>query len=139
MIVLEYLVSLGPAVMMPIIFTVFALCLKVKLGKAIRSGLLVGIGFIGLSTIITLLTDNLGPAAEKMVENFGLHLNVLDVGWPAASAIAFGSTVGILIIPLCLVVNIVMLLTKTTRTIDVDIWNFLAFCIYWFISLHVNK
>ncbi len=127
MIVLEYLVSLGPAVMMPIIFTVFALCLKVKLGKAIRSGLLVGIGFIGLSTIITLLTDNLGPAAEKMVENFGLHLNVLDVGWPAASAIAFGSTVGILIIPLCLVVNIVMLLTKTTRTIDVDIWNFWHF------------
>lgn len=60
MIVLEYLVSLGPAVMIPIIFTVFALCLKVKLGKAIRSGLLVGIGFIGLS-----ITDNLGPAAEK--------------------------------------------------------------------------
>lgn len=125
--VLQYLVDLGPAVMMPIIFTVFALCLRVKFGKAIRSGLLVGIGFIGLSTIINLLTDNLGPAAERMVENFGLHLNVLDVGWPAASAIAFGSTVGILIIPLCLLVNIVMLLTRTTRTVNVDIWNFWHF------------
>ena len=125
--ILEYLVSLGPAVMMPIIFTIFALILGVKLCKAIKSGLLVGIGFIGLSTIINLLTENLGPAAEKMVQNFGLNLNVLDVGWPAASAIAFGSTIGILIIPLCLIINIFMLFTKTTRTINVDIWNFWHF------------
>ena len=124
---LQYLVDLGASVMMPIIFTIFALILGVKIGQALKSGLLVGIGFIGLNTIITLLTENLGPAAERMVENFGLNLTVLDVGWPAASAIAFGSTVGILIIPLCIVVNIVMILTKTTRTINVDIWNFWHF------------
>lgn len=124
---LQYLVDLGASVMMPIIFTVFALILGVKIGQAIKSGLLVGIGFIGLNAIITLLTENLGPAAERMVQNFGLNLTVLDVGWPAASAIAFGSTVGILIIPLCMVVNIIMILTKTTRTINVDIWNFWHF------------
>lgn len=124
---LQYLVDLGAAVMMPIIFIVFALILRVKVGQAIKSGLLVGIGFIGLNTIIGLLTDNLGPAAERMVENFGLNLTVLDVGWPAASAIAFGSTVGVLIIPVCLLVNVIMLLTKTTRTINVDIWNFWHF------------
>lgn len=124
---LQYLVDLGAAVMMPIIFTVFALILRVKIGQALKSGLLVGIGFIGLNAIITLLTENLGPAAERMVQNLGLNLTVLDVGWPAASAIAFGSTVGILIIPLCLIVNIIMILTKTTRTINVDIWNFWHF------------
>lgn len=124
---LQYLVDLGPSVMMPIIFTVFALCLGVKFGKAIRSGLLIGIGFIGLNLVITLLTENLGPAAEAMVANFGLHLNVLDVGWPAASAIAFGSTVGVLIIPLGIIVNIIMLLTRTTRTVNIDIWNFWHF------------
>lgn len=125
--VLQYLVDLGPSVMMPIIFTVFALCLGVKFGKAIRSGLLIGIGFIGLNIVITLLTENLGPAAESMVANFGLNLNVLDVGWPAASAIAFGSTVGVLIIPLGIIINIIMLLTKTTRTVNIDIWNFWHF------------
>ncbi|AWK52907.1 PTS sugar transporter subunit IIC [Clostridium beijerinckii] len=124
---LQYLVDLGASVMMPIIFTIFALCLKVKIGKAIKSGLLIGIGFIGLNAIIALLTENLGPAAQKMVENFGLNLTVLDVGWPAASAIAFGSTVGVLIIPVCLIVNIIMILTKTTRTINVDIWNYWHF------------
>lgn len=125
--ILQYLVNLGPAVMMPIIFTIFALCLRVKLGKALRSGILVGIGFIGLNAIIALLTENLGPAAEAMVNNFGLNLNILDVGWPAASAIAFGSSVGVLIIPLCLLINVIMLLTRTTRTVNIDIWNFWHF------------
>lgn len=46
---LQYLVDLGASVMMPIIFTIFALCLRVKIGKAIKSGLLIGIGFIGLN------------------------------------------------------------------------------------------
>lgn len=125
--ILQRLVDLGPSVMMPIIFTVFAVCLGVKFANAIRSGLLIGIGFIGLNAIITILTENLGPAAEAMVENFGLNLNVLDVGWPAASAIAFGSTVGVLIIPLGIIINIVMLLTRTTRTVNIDIWNFWHF------------
>lgn len=125
--ILQALVDLGASVMMPIIFSIFAICLGVKIGNAIRSGLLIGIGFIGLNVIITLLTENLGPAAEAMVTNFGLNLNVLDVGWPAASAIAFGSTVGVLIIPLGILVNIVMLLTRTTRTVNIDIWNFWHF------------
>ncbi|WP_434794150.1 PTS system galactitol-specific EIIC component [Terrisporobacter petrolearius] len=125
--ILQKLVDLGPSVMMPIIFAVFAVCLGVKLANAIKSGLLIGIGFIGLNAIITILTENLGPAAEAMVKNFGLNLNVLDVGWPAASAIAFGSTVGVLIIPLGIIINVVMLLTRTTRTVNIDIWNFWHF------------
>ena len=66
--ILQKLVDLGAPVMMPIIFSIFAICLGVKFGKAIKSGLLVGIGFIGLNTVITLLTQNLGPVAEAMVE-----------------------------------------------------------------------
>jgi PTS system galactitol-specific IIC component len=119
--------DMGPSVMMPIIFSIFALLLGVKFGKAIKSGLLVGIGFIGLSLVIGLLTDNLGPAAQQMVKNFGLQLNVIDVGWPAAAAIAFGSKVGALMIPIGLLVNIIMLLTKTTQTVNIDIWNYWHF------------
>lgn len=125
--ILNYIVNMGAAVMMPIIFMIFALCLGVKFGKALKSGLLVGIGFTGLSMVINVLTENLGPAAQQMVNNFGLNLNILDVGWPAASAIAFGSTVGVLIIPLCILINVVMLLTRTTKTVNVDIWNFWHF------------
>ena len=64
---------------------------------------------------------------QEMVSRFGLELSVIDVGWPSAAAIAFASTVGMVIIPVCLVVNIVMLLTNTTQTVDVDIWDYWHF------------
>jgi len=125
--VLDFIVSLGASVMMPIILTILGLLLGAKFGKALRSGLTVGIGFIGLNLVIGMLSDNLGPAAQKMVERTGLNLTIIDVGWPAAAAISFASKVGALIIPLGLVINIVMLLTRTTRTVNIDIWNYWHF------------
>ncbi|WAA09363.1 PTS galactitol transporter subunit IIC [Fervidibacillus albus] len=124
---LNWIINLGAAAMMPIIFFVFALILGVKPGKALKSGLMVGIGFTGLNTIINLMTEYMSPASQSMVENSGLNLTVLDVGWPAASAIAYGSMVGILMIPVGMLVNVLMLLTKTTKTINIDIWNYWHF------------
>ena len=37
--------------MMPVIFTVLGLCIGLKFGKALMSGLKVGVGFIGLSIV----------------------------------------------------------------------------------------
>lgn len=127
MFIINYLVNLGAQVMMPIIFTVFGLLVGLKLSKAVKSGLMIGIGFIGLNVIIALLTDNLEPVVEQMLRGAGLNFTVIDIGWPAASAIGFGSAVGILVIPVCLLVNVIMLLTKTTKTINVDIWNYWHF------------
>ena len=125
--ILNYIVDLGPQVMMPIIITIFGLILGAKFGKALRAGLTVGVGFIGLNLVIGLLGNSLGPAAQDMVTRLGLNLTVIDVGWPAAAAIAFASRVGALIIPIGLIVNIVMLLTNTTQTLDIDIWDFWHF------------
>ena len=80
-----------------------------------------------MNLVIGLLGGSLGPAAQEMVTRLGLNLTVIDVGWPAAAAIAFASRVGALIIPIGLVVNIVMLLTNTTQTLDIDIWDFWHF------------
>ncbi|SHH84148.1 MULTISPECIES: PTS galactitol transporter subunit IIC [Clostridium] len=119
--------GLGATVMMPIIIFVFGLVLGTEKGKALRAGLTVGVGFIGLNLVIGALGTNLGPAVEQMITRFGLSLSVIDVGWPAAAAIAFASTVGMVIIPVCLLVNIVMIITNTTQTVDVDIWDYWHF------------
>jgi len=127
MAILDFIVGLGPSVMMPILLTLFGLLLGASFGKSLRSGLTVGVGFIGLNLVIGLLGNNLGPAAQTMVENFGLSLTTVDVGWPAAAAIAFGSQIGAVIIPIGLVINVVMLLTNTTQTVNIDIWNYWHF------------
>ena len=113
--------------MMPIIFTILGVCIGIKFSKALKSGLLVGVGFVGLSVITALLTNTLGPALEKVVEIYDLQLKIFDMGWPAAASVAYNTSVGAFIIPVCLAVNIVMLLTKTTRTVNIDLWNYWHF------------
>ena len=56
--VFSYIISLGASVMMPIIFTVIGLCIGMKFGKALKSGLFVGVGFVGLGVVTALLTTN---------------------------------------------------------------------------------
>lgn len=128
MIVINYIMSLGASVMMPIIFTIFGIILGLGVSKSLRSGISVGIGFVGLSVLTKLLADNLGPAVNRMVELYGLNLSTLDIGWPAAAAVAYGTEVGAIVIPLGLLINVIMLLTKTTNTVNIDLWN------YWYFA-----
>ncbi len=122
--IFSYIIGLGAAVMMPVIFTILGICIGIKTGKALKSGLLVGVGFVGLSVVTALLTSSLGPALSKVVDIYGLQLKVFDMGWPAAAAVAYNTSVGAFIIPVCLGVNILMLFTKTTRTVNIDLWNY---------------
>lgn len=125
--VFSYIIGLGAAVMMPIIFTILGVCIGIKLGDALKSGLKVGVGFIGLSIVTALLTSALGPALNDVVDIYGLQLRVFDMGWPAAASVAYNTAVGAFIIPVCLGVNLLMLLTKTTRTVNIDLWNYWHF------------
>ena len=120
----DILSNLGASVMMPIIIFVIALCLGTGFGKALKAGLTMGVAFIGINLVINLLGNTIGPAAQQMVENLNLNLNILDVGWPTAAQIAFSTKVGAIIIPVCLLVNVVMLIFNLTQTADIDIWNF---------------
>lgn len=124
---INWIVALGPTVMIPIIMLIFGLVMRVPFTKALRGGLMVGIGFIGLNATVSILTSVMNPAIKELIKVMHLNLSVIDVGWPSASAIAYGSLVGVTMIPLGILINVVMLLTKTTQTIDVDIWDFWHF------------
>lgn len=123
MFIIDYIISTGASVMMPLIFIVLGLILRLRVSQAIKAGLMVGIGFIGLSITVNLMIDSLTPVSHAIVNRFGLNLTVLDMGWPAAAAVAMGTRVGALVIPVCVALNVLMLYTKTTRILNVDIWN----------------
>ena len=110
--------------MMPILFFILGICIGIKPGKALKSGLLVGVGFVGLSVITALLTSSLGGPLKQVTEIYGLQLGIFDMGWPAAASVAYNTTVGAFIIPVCLAINIVLLLVKATNTINIDLWNY---------------
>ena len=125
--VFSYIISLGASVMMPILFTIIGLCIGLKFGKSLKSGLYVGVGFVGLGIVTALLTNNFGGPLSEISRLYNLQLGVFDMGWPAAAAVAYNTAVGALIIPICLGVNFLMLITKTTRTVNIDLWNYWHF------------
>jgi len=122
--IFDFLTGLGSPVMLPIIIFILGLILGLKVGRAFISAITVGVGFIGLGLVITLLFDALGPATAALVEATGIQLNALDVGWGVAAAIAFGTAVGSLVFIVALVVNLIMLVFKWTKTLNVDMWNY---------------
>ncbi|EIJ77978.1 PTS system protein, galactitol-specific IIC subunit [Bacillus methanolicus PB1] len=124
---LQSFLDLGATVILPIAIFILGLLFGQKPGKAFRAGLTIGVAFVGIFLVVDLLVSNLGPAAKGMVERFGIELHVIDVGWPAAASISWASPIAAFMIPLGLLLNVFMLVTKTTKTMNVDIWNFWHF------------
>lgn len=127
--VVQYVLGFGPTVLLPLVLFFLALFFKVKPAKALRSSLIVGIGFVGIYAIFDILTSNVGPAAQAMVERTGISLPVGDLGWPPLAAITWGSPIAPFVIPLTMLINVAMLALNKTRTVDVDMWN------YWHFAL----
>lgn len=125
----QYILGFGPTVMLPLVLFILALFFKIKPAKALRSSLTVGIGFVGIYAIFDILTNNVGPAAQAMVEQTDINLPVVDLGWPPLSAITWGSPIAPFVIPLTMLINVIMIAIKQTRTVDVDMWN------YWHFAL----
>ncbi|NBB89967.1 MAG: PTS galactitol transporter subunit IIC, partial [Spirochaetes bacterium] len=125
--IVQFFLDLGASVLLPIIIFLLSIIFGAKVGRSLRSAIMVGVGFVGIGLVIGLLVNNLGPAAKSMVERFGIELNIIDVGWPASAAIAFGSRISTFIIPGALLLNLLLLFTRVTKTINIDIWNFWHF------------
>lgn len=120
---IKYILDLGPTVMLPLVIFLFGIALGLKPGKSFSTSINIGIGFVGISLVVGLMQRSLGPAAAAMTNNFNLSLDIVDVGWPGASPMTWASSIALTAIPLAIGVNVVMLVTKMTRVVNVDIWN----------------
>lgn len=121
--IMQYILDLGPSVMLPIVIIIFSLILRMKVGDAFKAGIHIGIGFVGIGLVIGLLISSVGPAAQAMAERFDISLNVVDVGWPGTAPITWASKIALVAIPIAIITNIVMLVLKLTKVVNVDIWN----------------
>lgn len=121
--VINYVIDMGASVMLPIVIAIISIAIGIKVGKTVRSGLMIGVGFVGMGLIVDMMNAEVGPAAQAMSERFGLSLSAVDVGWPGMSPITWASPIATVAIPVAIGVNILMLLFKLTKTVNVDVWN----------------
>ena len=77
--VFSYIINLGASVMMPILFTIIGLCIGLKFGKSLLSGLYVGVGFVGLGIVTALLTNNFKDPLTNISDIYHLQLNIFDM------------------------------------------------------------
>lgn len=125
----QYFLGFGPTVMLPIMLFLVGLIFKTPPAQALKSALLVGIGFVGVYAIFSILTENIAGAANAMVERIGVDLSIVDLGWPPLAAITWGGPIAPFVIPLTLLINLGLISLRWTKTLDVDIWN------YWHFAL----
>jgi len=120
----QLLGALGQQIWLPIFLFIIAVIFRAKLGRAFRAAIIIGVGWIGFQLVLGLFFNVMVPIANAMVERTGAQFVAIDVGWPVMAAIAYGTLVGVLVIPVGIVVNLILLALGLTKTFDIDIWNF---------------
>ncbi|EAC7578309.1 PTS galactitol transporter subunit IIC, partial [Listeria monocytogenes] len=66
----KYIIGLGVTVMMPIIITILGVIFRKKISVAFKAGLTVGVGFVGLGVITSLMLTTITPVTKALVENY---------------------------------------------------------------------
>jgi len=127
--VFSYIQNMGAVLFVPIVIFLTGILFGLHWMKSSRAAITVGIGFIGVNLALSLVWDQLGPATHAIVERFGMRLEVLDTSWTSAAAVAFTSQIGVFIIPYVLLINVIMISLRLTKTMNIDIWN------YWHFAL----
>ncbi|MEG1016429.1 MAG: PTS transporter subunit IIC [Oscillospiraceae bacterium] len=125
--VFSFVSNLGSTIMVPLFILIIGLIFRLGLVKSLRSALTVGAGFIGMNLILNIIWNYMIPISDALRNKFGFDRPYYDAGGGAAGVIAFGTTVGTIIIPFIVILNLLLILTKVTKTINIDIWNFWHF------------
>ncbi len=121
--VVNYVLNLGAAVFVPLIMFIISIIARLKLSKAVKASLTLGVAFSGMTLVVNYMTDSISPAAKAMSKMLHLSLNAIDQGWPGVAAITWSYKAAFLFFPFLLLINFVMLTFNWTKTLNVDMWN----------------
>jgi PTS system galactitol-specific IIC component len=118
-----WFLGLGSTVIVPIVLIILGLIFRVGFAKAVRGGVTTGVGLAGLFLVVNLIISALQPAVQALATNMGIEKSYVDVNW-ADAGIAWGwPGVAGLIVSL-LVINILMVVLKLTKTLWTDVWSY---------------
>ncbi|GFP41301.1 PTS system, galactitol-specific IIC component [Candidatus Hakubella thermalkaliphila] len=137
--VVRFILDLGAVVVLPIIIILLGVIFGMSFSRAFRSGIMVGVGFLGIFLILGLLLDSLGSVAQEMVQNYGLSLEVVDVGWPLAQEMSLALPFVPAIFGAVLILNLVLLVLGRTSTLNLDLWSYWSFSLAGTLAYALSK
>ncbi len=115
--------GLGAAVVVGFIIFLLGLIVGAGVGRAASAAITLGVAFSGVGLVIGYMVGGIAPAGQAMIENTGISLTSLDIGWTAGAAITWAWQYAVLMFPVQIAINIAMLALGWTNCLNVDMWN----------------
>lgn len=124
---LNWFGKLSGPVMMFLLFLVINLILRIGIGKSVKAAFMYSLGLFALSTFaFDIFLGTVVSVGNAMVSNLGLTKTIVDFG-TGVTPVILSNPIVVWAIPIGILLNIVMLVFKLTKTLDVDIYNILYF------------
>lgn len=136
--VVKTLLSFKSYVMLPILMLILSSAIRLNFKKALKASITLGIGFVGIFIVFDYFVSKIGPVLNIIITRTGISQNVLDVGWPPLAGMAWSFKLTPLLILLIIVVNVIMLFFKLTKTVNIDIWNYWHFIFAAQLVYHIS-
>ncbi|GJQ34864.1 MAG: PTS galactitol transporter subunit IIC [Anaerolineales bacterium] len=118
-----WFLGLGSTVIVPIVLIILGLIFRVGFAKAVRGGVTTGVGLAGLFLVVNLIISALQPAVQALATNMGIEKSYVDVNW-ADAGIAWGWPGVAGLVVSILVINVLMVVLKLTKTLWTDVWSY---------------
>jgi galactitol PTS system EIIC component len=118
-----WFLGLGSTVIVPIVLIILGLIFRVGFAKAVRGGVVTGVGLAGLFLVVNLIISALQPAVQALATNLGVSKSFVDVNW-ADAGIAWGWPGVAGLVLSILVVNVLMVVFRLTKTLWTDVWSY---------------
>ena len=135
--IIQFIMNLGGSVFLPIMITILGLIFGIKFFDSLKNGLRIGIGFIGINTILSLLINGLAPIVSHYADA-GAGFVITDIGWEGIASIAWSTPFALIIVPLGMILNYILIKVRFTKTMDVDIWNYFHFILGAAIAYYIS-
>lgn len=125
--VVKYIIELGPVILIPATLLIISLIITRKPLKNLKNCAFILIGLVSLSVLLTLFVNFFGSITNTILINSSKKFEIIDTGWFVSKAVILNSPIILQIIIAIVILNLIMLSLRFTRTINIDFWNYWSF------------
>jgi galactitol PTS system EIIC component len=121
------IIEIGPVIIIPAILFLIGFITTRNPLRNLKNSVFIFIGMLGFAILLTLFINFFKPLIDTIILSSPKEFEIIDIGWAASKEIVLNSPITLQIIIGVFSLNIVMLLLRFTRTINIDIWNYWIF------------
>ena len=125
-IVINYIIEMGPVILIPATLLIISLIITRTPLRNLKNCAFILIGLVSLSVLLTLFVNFFEPIINTII-NSSKKFEIIDTGWLVSKAVILNSPIILQIIIAAIILNLVMLSLRFTRTMNIDFWNYWSF------------